>query len=290
MSVQQRVLSDLSFFSALKTVLGAYQEVALMKMQDSRDSVLNSRRYLQELGVVYFEVKYSYQKELLKFERKRKDNTKEIKSAVVLLTPNEKLNGGMPYHVFHTFISYIKEHPEAQIFVVGSVGESLYHASGIEREYQTFELLYGETFDEDLLNLIYILQEYDDVLIFHGQFESLLSQQSVATSLAGGSSMESNKNDLENNVLNVTKTNFLFEPGIKDVVEFFDSQVRGSLLRQSVHESRLAQFASRANAMDEALGNVDATHKKLSLKARRSKRLSNDKKQLNQLSSILWSS
>lgn len=290
MSNKQRLINDLSFFGSLRTVLGAYQEVALMKMQDSRDSVLGSRNYLQELGYVYFEVKYSYEKEMTKISNKKKQYLKEPRSVAVLLTPNEKLNGGMPYRVFYSFKDYVQSHPEVSVIVIGTVGEALYQSSGIDHEHQTFELLYGDTFEEDILNLIYVLRDFDEVLIFHGQFESLVSQRSVSTSLDGLTHGEEKLDTVQGNArAPINKTSFLFEPNIKDVVEFFDSQVKASLLRQSVHESRLAQFASRARAMDEALSNVEHTHKSLSLRAKRDKRLIHDKNQLNQLSSILYS-
>ena len=238
---------------------------------------------------MYFQVKFNYQREVTKYKNdKSVFGDENVKTVAVLLTPNEKLNGSMPYNVFRSFKEYVTSHQDIAIIIVGSVGEALYSASGLNLEHQTFELLYGKTFEEDLLNLTYVLQEFEEVLIFHGQFESLIDQESVVTSLRGDPFASEDKEKSKDAMI-MNKTSFLFEPGIKEVVDFFDSQVRYSLLRQSVHESRLAQYASRASAMDEALENLNVRHKMLSLKSKRSKRFSKDKAQLEQLNSILSS-
>ena len=36
MSVKKRLIKDLAFFSTLRYIMGAYQEVSLMKMRESR--------------------------------------------------------------------------------------------------------------------------------------------------------------------------------------------------------------------------------------------------------------
>lgn len=287
MAAITNINNELSFFDTVKTVLSAYQEVALMKMQESRDSVVVSRQYLEELGYVYFEVKFSYKKELQKVRTNDKKPSGVMKKAVVLLTPNEKLSGTVPYDVFHAFLDYVRNSENAEAIIIGNVGQTLISRVENAPSYQFFELLYGETFEEDIVNLAYLLKEYDDVVIFHGRFESLVSQRAATMPLSGEAPPEVLRLDAAK-LDRMRKTNFLFEPGIKDVVTFFDSQVKAALLRQSVHESRLAQFASRARAMDEALGHVQAQEKKLSTKHRHLSRQKKDKSRLGQLSTVIW--
>jgi F0F1-type ATP synthase gamma subunit len=287
MATITNINNELSFFDTVKTVLCAYQEVALMKMQESRDSVVVSRQYLEELGYVYFEVKFSYKKELQKMRSKDKNSSRVMKKAVVLLTPNEKLSGTVTYDVFRAFLDYVRNNGDAEVIIVGNIGQALISRIENAPSYQFFELLYGETFEEDVVNLAYLLKEYDDVVVFHGRFESLVSQRAATMPLSGDAPPEVLRLDAAR-LHGMRKTNFLFEPRINDIVAFFDSQVKAALLRQSVHESRLAQFASRARAMDEALGHVQTQEKILGAKYRHLIRQKKDKSRLGQLSTVIW--
>lgn len=286
MSGIQRYRNELVFYDVLSYVLSAYQEVAFMRMNTARSDVLACRSFLDELRHVYREIQISHYRELLRLTKQQKSEVKEKKEVVVLMSPREKLQGDIPQHVFYEFAKYIEHRNDVTIFVVGSVGEVMFKARFPNRAFQAFELLFGDTFEEDLLNLAFLLQDYDVVSIFHGQFQTLLTQEVVSTSLE----KYVDASDAHIGGGNVVRTDFLFEPDLPKVKGFFDTQFRSASLRQSVHESRLAQFASRARAMDEALQNTSKSRKNAARQLLLAKKASAQKKQLSQLASVLWSS
>lgn len=272
------------FYDVLSYVLSAYQEVAFMRMNTARSDVVACRSFLDELKQVYREIQISHYRELIRVTKQQKSDLKTRKEVVVLLSPREKLQGDIPQHVFQEFSKYVKDKKDVTIFIVGSVGEQMFKSHFPGRSFQAFELLFGKTFEEDLLNLAFLLQDYDVVSIYHGQFQTLLTQEVVATSIEKYVDAEHIGGG------NVIRTEFLFEPDLVKVKEFFDTQFRSASLRQSVHESRLAQFASRARAMDEALQNTSKSRKNSARQLLLAKKAASQKKQLSQLASVLWSS
>jgi F0F1-type ATP synthase gamma subunit len=67
---------------------------------------------------------------------------------------------------------------------------------------------------------------------------------------------------------------------------FFETEIFASLLDQTVSESQLAKYASRILAMNKAHENIDKTIGKLSLDRLKIKHRTENRKQLNRLSSM----
>jgi len=73
------------------------------------------------------------------------------------------------------------------------------------------------------------------------------------------------------------------------LIQFFETQIFATLFRQTVHESELARYASRVNAMEESLQFIKRRQKELQDAKKRFTRASQQKKQLERLSGMrLW--
>jgi F0F1-type ATP synthase gamma subunit len=283
---------ELEFYDVFKLVLTAYQQVALMKMKDNRDFVFNAREFLKELGYVYYQVKKGNQDKVDELNKKRirrkgdPNAGKVKKKAAMLISANEKLQGDMPTKVFREFLHYVKEH-DADIFVAGRVGEGMLNSSHLDKEHQYFDLMYNENFEEDLVNLTYLLLDYQSVVVFFGKFQSFINQSVERMEITGDVDVGAFNLDSEI-IKKIQSEKFLFEPDIAEIVAFFDEQVRGALMRQSIYESRLAHFASRAKSMDEAISNIASERRQVVERQRRAMRLMKDRAQREQMNSVLF--
>jgi len=84
---------------------------------------------------------------------------------------------------------------------------------------------------------------------------------------------------------------FLFEPSLEKILAFFETQIFTSMFKQTVHESHLSLFASRINAMESALQNITSQLIILGSEKRRTKKLMDNKKQLERVAGrLLWAS
>jgi F0F1-type ATP synthase gamma subunit len=86
------------------------------------------------------------------------------------------------------------------------------------------------------------------------------------------------------------KYTYYFEPSLEKVLNFFESQVFASLLKQTVHEGELARLASRVKSMETALVNIEKEEKMIKAEARKLKKNTENKKRTESLAGIaLWS-
>ena len=82
MPQRKKVLEDLEALNSLKNLAESYEEVAVVRMQKIKDSVLKTRDFLAEISEVFVDLKSSYDreiKELIKmFHKIGKSNREQI--------------------------------------------------------------------------------------------------------------------------------------------------------------------------------------------------------------------
>ncbi len=84
-------------------------------------------------------------------------------------------------------------------------------------------------------------------------------------------------------------TPFFFEPTLKKILGFFETQMFSSVLKQVVDESELSRLASRIKSMEDSLGTIEKEQDILHKTELRAKRMIENNKQLQRLSGIaLW--
>ena len=284
MQNKQRINSEVELMSTLKLITQAYEEISVMRMQRIRDLVLNTRLFLGDLYNVYVDVKVNYKESLMKKIIKEDDAMKAMrerngKTAVVFISTNTKLNGEIIQKVFREFYDYTQTH-DVEIFIVGRMGKQLYDQRSEKKPYQYYDLEENYINSTSLHKLVIDLLAYKQVDAFYGKFESLLNQIPTEANLTGDQPEEKQAEGK-------AATLYMFEPSVVKILEFFETQIFSSLVKQSVNESELARYASRIRAMEEAGQNIDKSMKSLSSQMIKIKRLVSNKKQLEIMSRVI---
>lgn len=92
--------------------------------------------------------------------------------------------------------------------------------------------------------------------VYFGKFINILRQQEAVGDISGNTSslmaLQSTKVD-----------DYLFEPSIEQIINFFEIQIMSALLKQTIAESELARLGSRINAMEIATNNAQNSVRKL---------------------------
>lgn len=289
MQNRQKLENEIELMSTLKLITQAYEEISVMRMQRIRTSVLQTREFLSKLNEVYKDVKLNYHERLLEFfsKKKRNDLSKSMlekngKTVSVLLSTNSKLNGEIIQKVFRDFVQHVNKE-ETDIVIIGKVGRGLFEQLGIKKQFQYFELPEDAVDTITIKDLVLSLLPYKTVNVFYGKFDSLMFQNPVITNVTGNEQIleEVKDKDGKSHV-----PAFIFEPSVEKILQFFETQIFSSLVKQSVHESELARYASRIRAMEEAMQHVDKTNKQLYSQKRKLKQLLNNKKQLEIMSRV----
>src|SRR5690242_1245585 len=93
------IIEELEALNTIKDLAESYEEIAVIRMQKIRDSVLKTRDFLAELSDIFVDLKTSYKREVEELLKKRQKGDKTIhpilqkpgKMLLVYLSSNGKL-------------------------------------------------------------------------------------------------------------------------------------------------------------------------------------------------------
>lgn len=271
---------EIELMRIFRMITQAYEEISVMRMQKIRTSVINTRNFLEQLSSVYGDIKANYRESLMSLiTGKKKDVSKLLsldkngKTVAVLVSTNAKLSGEIVSKTFKYFVAYIQQHPDVDIIIVGRQGRQMFDSLKLDREYRFFEFDEKNISVQSLKDVILAMRPYMKVEAFFGKFESLLTQAPVDENLSGN-----DEDDAEH--VKSTFTHYIFEPSIETILQFFETQIFSSLVKQVFNESELARYASRIRAMEEATNHIDKTKTTLERNKRKIRQLVINKKQL----------
>jgi ATP synthase F1 gamma subunit len=284
MAGQKQLKEDIATSKNFNLLTRSYQEHAIGQINFARFSVLSSREFAGDLEEIFSNVKTSYKTRVLRKEIKNivKKNGKDV---WVLISANNKLYGDLIMKVCKLFAERIKNTtPEkVDLIIIGRQGKNIIDGMRLNRTYQYFELPDINVSVEYLKEICKNFILYENVKVFYGKFNNVVSQSPIETSISGDLDSEEQKivnEKLENKDKEmIKKLNYLFEPSLEEILVFFENQILSLLLNQTVQEGQLARFASRINAMETAQKNI---HKQLDLLYKKQKMQRNMQENKNQ--------
>lgn len=307
----KQIKEELSIVGTLKDLCLSYEEISVMKMRKIRSFVLQTREFYSNLSQVYYNVKRSYKDTIEILEKKRRfkkalpvnlsnklqkffhksqnttqTNTPGQKEAIaVLLSANTKLHGSIIDEIFKLFAQAVIS-DDSDIMIVGKLGRDFYNSLPAPvggRNYLYFEVPDFQFDLEDLKAIVYHLRQYKKITVFYGQYETMMKQIATYTNVTGDIADQTESQTEEK------KDRFIFEPSLPSVLDFFESQIFSTLFKQTMHESELARFASRIQAMERALTSIEGEQKKLYTESRHIRDLVENKKQQGRIAGMsLW--
>ncbi len=283
------IKKEIPTLQSLHTVAQVYQETSIVKIQEVRAGVLTTRDYLSGLSHIYSELKASQSAQIAKLAKSSHKtdlkSTKLQKTLFVLLSANAKLYGEIVKDVYELFIEAVKKDPIADVMIIGRLGERLFKEDGMTRQHVFIEIPDSNLQPQDLEPIIFNIVKYEHVVVFHGKFFNLMTQRASRANITGEEVLSEGDATEKGQV---TKQ-FLFEPDLEKLMRFFETQIFVTMFRQTVHESELARYASRVNAMEESLQFIKKRQKELNGAKQRLNRSLQQKKQLERLSGMrLW--
>lgn len=294
MAQRKIVLEELEALNSLKELAESYEEIAVVRMQKIKDSVLKTREFLASISDVYVDLKASYGREVQELLEKVKKGDKHLlpslqkngKDLLVYLSSNGRLYGSVTQKTYRLFTTAVKESApdKTDIVIIGRAGKEMYESAGINKPFEYFEIPDTTVEIEHIKQLMRKFLVYDSVNVFYGKFGNVVKQTPIETSISGDDIFET-----ETPIEVAREDRFIFEPTLEKILHFFETQIMANLFSQTLLENQLARHASRVNAMEEALLNIEEEAKKLHREETRNKHLLANKKQLETIGGIfLW--
>lgn len=291
----QDIKHELEALEYLKNVVESYQEIASIRMRRVKKAVLMNREFLLGIKSIFAEVKHSYSNSIAKLKFKkmkfkgpsiRKTNGKEC---VVLLSANTGLYGDILKKTFDDFIQYVSQ-KNVDIIIVGKVGRRFYTESKMTKPIKYFDLSdtvvnYEELEQSPLVKILTYILDYEEITVFHGQFEDIIFQKPKIVKLAGNFLKDSAEDEAFNKSVD-TQRRYLFEPSLYDVLSYFEESILGSMFEHTIHESNLSKFAARMISLDSSIEKINENITNTKFSATKLKHKKQNSKQLNTLASI----
>ena len=290
MITKKTVIEEIDNLTGLKGMVETYEEIAASRIKKTRESVLKSRYFMEDLNYIFSEVKSSYRKEIdaLMKKNKIKDKNKlsffvrNGKTLHVFISANTGLYGEIVKDTFDLFIEETKK-TDCDVAIIGKQGLSFFLNEKLNKKYVYFDFPDNGMNDAVLKQIITTLISYEKVVVFFGKFQSIVTQKPTMSDISGN--IESAGGAEE------TSMKFFFEPSLERILAFFEQEIFSSIFEQTVKESQLAKFAARIVNLDTSTENIKKRLNQMVYEKNKLAHHENNKKQLQVFSSIkLWSS
>lgn len=287
MDTLKKIKERLETISALNVITNVYQEIAYSRMIEIRKEVLRTREFLDELAKVYHLIKQSYsnffKKKLIKKKVGKEFSfiMKKRGMVTIFLSANEFFYGTLILDIWSRVYDFWKNN-KTDLVVIGRVGKYLTESYRLGLKIFYFDLNDQKPEEERIKEVIEFVKRYERIIVFHGKFETILSQNPAITDISGGVSLKERVDEIKN---------YLFEPSPEAVLEFFETEIVGNLFRQTILEHSLAKYTARMITMYQATENIKQFKKELQKNKRKLEWQLLDKKQVEIFSGFkLWSS
>jgi len=282
MITKKQLKEEKASLESLRGLVGVYEEIAATKMQKVRGAVIQTRYFLEGLLHVYHKAKAAYESSNLAGVTLRRKNGLMV---AVFVSANSGLYGDIVERTFEEFKKFVTQN-NCQVVILGKLGVKMMDELMPGYFYNYYDISDDEV-DLDSFPMVmgYLLQ-YEKIMVFYGQFKSILNQDPVMTSVTGDVKSLGEKN---NNTGTHGATKFLFEPTPADIAKLFEGEIVASVFEQTLHEASLAKFASRMLSLDKAADNVEQRIHKVGIIGKRWEHQVRSRKQLNMFSGVrLW--
>lgn len=297
MAILKEIKENLKAISNIETITRTYQEIANLRMNKIRQEVLNNREFIEELSRVYILAKKNYLAQVKKgrltkvkehsflspprFARVKKESfiKRRGERVVVFLSGNERFYGTLILDIWREILNYLAEN-EADLAVVGRVGKYLADRSGFDHKMFYFDLDDDNPEKWRIKGIIEFIKNYEEIIIFHGRFQTILSQKVVQSNISGGVSPEKELAEVKS---------YLFEPSLQTVLEFFETELMSAFFNQTILEHQLSRYATRMVAMYQATENAKKRKRELEIEEKKLDRQLFNKQQIELFSGFqLW--
>lgn len=283
------VIEKFNSVTTFKNVIETYEEIAASRMQNARSSVLQRRDFIMELNEMFQQIKTSYREDIEKLmKRKKIKDQKKLtfierngKTLFVLLSSNTGLYGDIIKQSFDLFVELIKKE-SCDAIIIGKVGLDYFKNANLKIPYAYFDFPDSKMDNEKLKNIVKHIIEYERTFIVYGQFQNIITQKPIVTSISGDPLPQEVKGP---------KVKYFFEPSLEKIMVFFEAEIFSSIFEQTIFESQLAKFASRMTSLEIRVEKIKELLGQIDLEKEKVKHRIMNKKQLDTFSSLsLWNS
>ncbi len=161
----------------------------------------------------------------------------------VAITSNKRFYGQLNQLVIKEFVRNLQVYPRAQGIVIGQTGQQILERLRVARKVTTFSFAADTPTHDEMTSVITALHPYNEVMICHPTFINSFRQEPVVTDIT---------HEPKQTAGQVIPVEYICEPDIKALLEFFRTQIRFVLFDRVMLETRVALTGARLMKMQRA--------------------------------------
>lgn len=273
MPILKEIKENLKTVANIEMITKSYQEIANLMMNKIQHRVLDNREFIEALSGVYNLAKRAYYATAQKAGSAEKMESiikKSGQRVVVFLSGNERFYGTLILDIWGEILNYLSKN-RADLAITGRMGKYLAERSGFGHKMFYFELDDNSPTTKEVVEIVDFLKDYQEIIIFHGKFQSILSQKVVQTNISGTTVLQEESPEVKD---------YLFEPSAKSVLEFFERELTSAFFNEAILEHSLSRYAARMIAMYHATENAKKAKRMLEIEQSKVERQLLNKEQI----------
>ncbi|MHB8362536.1 MAG: F0F1 ATP synthase subunit gamma [Patescibacteria group bacterium] len=231
--------NNIDHINTIKDISSIFEKIASIKINQIRHDVSARKEFYDTIWDIYVKLKAGNYKD----DKLSKNQSKINKTAYVIVSSNSGLIGDMNNKIINLLKKEIKDKERYDVFVIGDKGKRILELEGIR--YVKNYSFKDEVNDEFTKEILDDIEKYRVVSVLYEEYISLQEQNVKMQNLHVDVSTISKEDIIE-------KEEYIFEPSYKDVLDYFESVMKGQMFAQILYESQLSQYASRMIAMSTA--------------------------------------
>jgi F-type H+-transporting ATPase subunit gamma len=231
--------NNIDHINTIKDISSIFEKIASIKINQIRHDVSARKEFYDTIWDIYVKLKAGNYKD----DKLSKNQSKINKTAYVIVSSNSGLIGDMNNKIINLLKKEIKDKERYDVFVIGDKGKRILELEGIR--YVKNYSFKDEVNDEFTKEILDDIEKYRVVSVLYEEYISLQEQNVKMQNLHVDVSTIPKEDIIE-------KEEYIFEPSYKDVLDYFESVMKGQMFAQILYESQLSQYASRMIAMSTA--------------------------------------
>lgn len=262
---------ELDQIHMVEDLTGVFESVASIKIAKIRNRVIASKDYFAELWQTYRGLRVDPKEQLARVTKKHND-----RNVLVAVTTEGKLSGEIGNQVIDNVVTAYDGAENMDVIVLGAHGAEQLEQRGIKIT-KMFHLPESDS-QFNVVEMIATLEVYNQISVFYQTYESLRVQKVARIELVSAVRELSSEVTTDEEVEILSSHDYIFEPGITEIADYLESLMMGVALTQVLMESKLAQYASRFNAMNAAKHRAKEMGSDYALMYHRAKRAEGDER------------
>ena len=239
------IKKDLLEVTTIQDLTSVFESIASIRIGKIKNKVMASKKFFSELWSIYTQLRADPKERITSLERKRTTEGKD--QAFIVITSEGGLTGDIDERIISKVLADYDE-KTTDIMVVGDHGIKLFaqHKTHISHFFRTPEAASYV----DVSPMIDILLEYPQIKAYYETYVSLSVQETAKIDLIAAVRSMSDEVDVEEGT--ISSRDYVFEPSLPEIIWHMETTMLSLALSQVILESKLAQDASRFNAMNAA--------------------------------------